>query len=362
MHSPPKTGVLTFHRCINYGSYWQAKCLVEALQARGHDAVLLDHDSSRVNFAEWKCAFRPTLPTPVPSEDYPRYREKMQKFFCAFEALPMSPRFDLDDPTSIESYDNVVVGSDEVWNLSHPWYGCKQLFYGTGIKTQRLISYAASFGNYDAWWGLPEFWAGLLQNFDAISVRDENSRAIIVNALGSSPAVVLDPCLQFPIQLQNTLDGPDKPYAAVYGHNFSPWFGEYIRRWAASRNLRLISIGYRNDWADEQWLEAGPHEFAQFMARAEAVATNFFHGCVFALRNGRPFVCEIQPYRFHKVQDLMTTVGGEHHLVREDTPFETYEARLNAPLEPAIPQRIEQLRQHSAAYLDQALAPHHGKE
>src|SRR5690349_8232637 len=40
-----KIGVLTFHRCINYGSYWQARCLVDGLRARGHDAVLLDHHS-----------------------------------------------------------------------------------------------------------------------------------------------------------------------------------------------------------------------------------------------------------------------------------------------------------------------------
>ena len=51
-----KIGVLTFHRCINYGSYWQARCLVEGLRARGHDAVLLDHDSPQVNRAEWRCA------------------------------------------------------------------------------------------------------------------------------------------------------------------------------------------------------------------------------------------------------------------------------------------------------------------
>ena len=30
-----RVGVLTFHRCINYGSYWQARCLVEAIAARG---------------------------------------------------------------------------------------------------------------------------------------------------------------------------------------------------------------------------------------------------------------------------------------------------------------------------------------
>jgi hypothetical protein len=33
------------------------------------------------------------------------------------------------------------------------------------------------------------------------------------------------------------------------------------------------------------------------MARAEAVATNFFHGCVFALLNDTPFVCETSAYR-----------------------------------------------------------------
>src|SRR4051812_31023111 len=83
-------GVLTFHRCINYGSYWQARCLVEALRARGHQAVLLDHESRRINRAEWTCAFRPLLPLEVPKADYPLYREKIRRFFRACEALPRS--------------------------------------------------------------------------------------------------------------------------------------------------------------------------------------------------------------------------------------------------------------------------------
>jgi hypothetical protein len=31
-----KVRILTFHKCINYGSYWQARCRVEVLRARGH--------------------------------------------------------------------------------------------------------------------------------------------------------------------------------------------------------------------------------------------------------------------------------------------------------------------------------------
>src|SRR5215216_352563 len=95
-----KIGILTFHRCINYGSYWQARCLVDGLWARGHHAAILDHDSRRINIAEWKCALRPMLPTAVLKADYPLYREKMRRFFRAVAVLPLSPRFPMDHPAA----------------------------------------------------------------------------------------------------------------------------------------------------------------------------------------------------------------------------------------------------------------------
>ena len=89
MDGPVKIGVLTFHRCINYGSYWQARCLVEGLRAGGHDAVILDHASRRVDLAEWRCALRPTFP--ATRMDRPEYRRKVHRFHQAFAALPLSP-------------------------------------------------------------------------------------------------------------------------------------------------------------------------------------------------------------------------------------------------------------------------------
>jgi hypothetical protein len=203
-----KTGVLTFHRCINYGSYWQARCLTEGLRARGHDAVLLDHVSATVNRAEWRCGFQPTLPTPVPASDRPQYREKMRRFFEAFEGLPLSAPFPLDDPSRLEELDAVVVGSDEVWNLSHPWYGGKPLFWGEGLRARKLISYAASFGCYGWQWGLEPQWVERLRRFDAIAVRDVNSVTHIREALDVEPALTLDPCLQFPLPPEGPWQGP----------------------------------------------------------------------------------------------------------------------------------------------------------
>ena len=357
--APParlKVGVLTFHRCINYGSYWQARCLAEGLQARGHQVEILDHDSARVNRVEWQCALQPTLPTAGPPADRPLYRQKVLKFWELFRTLPLSARFPLDEPAAMPAYDVVVVGSDEVWNLAHPWFGHCPLFYGEGVRAPRLVSYAASFGNHDAALGLDPAWAAKLRRFDAISVRDANSQTLVEQALGCRPELVLDPCLQFAVVPDPRPDERlARPYVAVYGHNFTAAFAREIRRWADARGLPLVSIGYRNDWADEQWLTADPHDFAHFMARAEAVATNFFHGCVFALRNARPLACEITPYRRFKLQGLMAKLGAESHLLPEGAPAAAYAACLNVPLDPAITQRIEQLRQTSNAYLDQVL-------
>jgi hypothetical protein len=352
-----RIGVLTFHRCINYGSYWQARCLVDGLRRRGHDAVLLDHESREVTWAEWRCAFQPLLPERTARADYRLYAKKARKFLAAFDQLPQSRSFPLNDPAVMDPQDLVIVGSDEVWNLTHPWYGGRPIFYGEGLRADRVVSYAASFGNYDATAGLDDYWAQKLRGFSALSVRDENSRQLVRNATGQDPELVLDPVLQFPPSpLPTPPDAADRPYIAIYGHSLPGWFRERVKSWADTAGYRLISIGYRNTWADEQRVAAGPEEFAQLIAQASAVVTNFFHGCVFALINDKPFACVPSTYRFNKVRDLTAGVGAQRHLVQEDTPSEELVSLLDQPLDRRIGENIKAMRRTSNRYLDHVLA------
>jgi hypothetical protein len=349
-----KIGVLTFHRCINYGSYWQARCLVEGLRAAGHDAVLLDHVSERVNRAEWRCALAPHLPAPTAAPDRRLYRAKVDRFAEAFADLPLSAPFDLDEPEGMDPCDLVIVGSDEVWNLRHPWYGRHRLFFGDGLKADRLASYAASFGNHDVQDGLDPSLARDLEGFSYLSVRDANSKAIVERSVGRAPALVLDPCLQFPPDAP-----PDDNLAdaiVVYGHSFPEWLQRQVTAVARTSGRRLVSIGYRNDWADEQRLDLGPAAFARAMAGASAVVTIFFHGCVFALLNGKPFVCAGSAYRSNKIIALTSSLGAGRHLVTEATPAADYRELLKNPLSPEIPHRISRLRAQSGRYLDAVLA------
>jgi hypothetical protein len=348
-------GVLTFHRCINYGSYWQARCLVEGLRSRGHDAVLLDHRSTRIDRAEWRCALRPAPGTWGEREDRDAYAAKARKFFAAFERLPMSRPFGLDDPQDAPPVELALVGSDEVWNLRHPWYGGVELFYGECLRAGRRASYAASFGNQSATSDLEFRWIERLCSFEAISVRDANSRDIVRQVTKREPALVLDPVLQFPGFIEAAPVETVGRYVALYGHGLPDWLQQQVRAWADRTGRRIISMGYRNWWADDNWIDAGPAQFAGFIAGADAVVTNFFHGCIFALANGKPFVTAPSDYRSNKVRDLTAALGAQAHLVSEATAEQHYEHMLSRPPDRAIADRIAALRLASEGYLDAVL-------
>jgi hypothetical protein len=351
-----KIGVLTFHRCINYGAYWQARCLVEGVRAMGHDAVILDHRSWRVDMRELTWGLWPVSPDFIPPLDYLRYARKELSFFRAISQLPRSRPFVLERPAGMEHYDMVLVGSDEVWSPKHAWYGACPIFYGEGVRTEYLAAYATSFGGHSASEGLDAVRAERLRSFDAISVRDENSRTLVREATGRDVPIVLDPCLQFPIHAAPARHPPREPYVAVYGYRFSEPFARSVQQWARTHRLPIISIGYRNGWADQNWLTAGPDDFAQFMAGARAVATNFFHGGVFALRHAIPFVCEMLTDRSIKVQNLTTSVGAERHLMTRESSLAAYDERLRQPLDAVILRRLAELRVASAAYLERVLS------
>lgn len=351
-----KVGVLTFHKCINFGSYWQARCLVEGLRSRGHDAELLDHDCKCIRRAEVRCAFQPKLPERTPRREIGAYARKTRKFIDAIARLPLSRRFSLHEPEAADRYDAVVVGSDEVWNFRHPWYGSKPIFFGDGLKTDRLVSYAASFGNHSAWDGIDPEWARKLGRFSAISVRDENSWHLVHGGTDREPPIVLDPCLQFPQAIEEADGVANGSYAVVYGYAFPNWLANRVRKWANTAGVRLVSLGYSNDWAEEQRIGIGPLEFARAMAGARAVITNFFHGCVFALLNAKPWAAVPSDYRSIKIPDLANTVGAEHRIVAEDTSEHHLRELLDTPVVPYVSARLDEYRARSEAYLDAALS------
>jgi hypothetical protein len=92
------------------------------------------------------------------------------------------------------------------------------------------------------------------------------------------------------------------------------------------------------------------------MAGSVAVATNFFHGSVFALLNHKPFACVSSEYRHNKLYGLTRALRAEQHLVEENDGRRHVANLLSAPPDSAIFSRMAELRQRSAAYLAAAMA------
>jgi hypothetical protein len=350
-----KIGILTFHRCINYGAYWQVRCLTQGLAAKGHQVTVLNYASRRYAWSELCHAL--TRKRPAPKRDIPRLAIKTAKFVRFQQGLPLTRLFSLHRPPAFSDYDLIVVGSDEVWNFAHPWLGGVPMFFGEALKPRRLASYAASFGNYDASRGLSSEWAERLKRFSHISVRDDNSNALIETSLGSKPAMVLDPCLQFLPEPQASSSRliPSSPYVLVYGHAFLPELVNEVREWSRSRNLRIVSVGYRNTWTDESLLTANPDDFVHLFKGATAVVTSYFHGCVFSLRFQRPFMAQLSKYRSIKVTNLLSSVGASHRTYNAKHPSSAA-TLLDTPLEQSVLDRIAERRRDSDAFIERCLA------
>lgn len=187
-----KTGIVTFHAAINYGSVLQAYALQEYLAGRGHDVSVIDFRSkvqrrlypsalsfsSRYNakhtllrllrpFSGWKEIGMTAAKHSAFSSFMGRYLHLTQERFFSEDDLR---RYDWS------SYGMLVSGSDQIWNLSaidaSPAYF---LDFVSGVKK---VAYAPSAG--------PRPVAGpgrngldvsrakeLISAYDAVSVREQ---------------------------------------------------------------------------------------------------------------------------------------------------------------------------------------------
>jgi exopolysaccharide biosynthesis predicted pyruvyltransferase EpsI len=92
------------------------------------------------------------------------------------------------------------------------------------------------------------------------------------------------------------------------------------------------------------------------MAGARSVITNFFHGCIFAVLNGKPWAAAPSDYRSIKIPDLANALGAQHRIVDEQTSDADVFALLDAPRRPQVSERLSEYRGRSEAYLYAALS------
>ena len=317
-----KAGILSMQRIFNYGSF---------LQAYGLKSILEDLGCS-VEFADYRpgeCL--------VPSNEGTGLMRKVTKVLETFRySAPLKEKIRFiqykknyarnyypylgisGEPNYAPELDLLVIGSDEVFNCvqNNTNVGFSPELFGEGNRADRLISYAASFGNTTmeklAQYNVDEQVGGWLIRFDGLSVRDANSGEIVEAFTGQTPEYHLDPVLAYDyIGRCDAIpkDVPESDYMILYGYSgrFTKEECKEIRRYADSKNLKVYCIGGIQDCCDK-FIDCDPFKVIAYFQHAECVVTDTFHGTILSVITNRPFAAFVREQGYgnaEKLKDLL---------------------------------------------------------
>lgn len=311
-----KVGIMSMQRIKNYGSYLQAFALSNMIRKLGHEVEFVD-------FKIEPCIIPAATKKSVEdiAKEYRDYFYMVENFENQYETKFLK-ELEIHKRNERPELDTLVIGSDEVFNClqDNSDVGYSLELFGKEHNAKRLITYAASCGattierlnHHDK----HEEIAGLLNEFDAISVRDENSKNFVENLSNITPINHLDPVLvyDFKDNVVNNVNIDNYIIVYAYPFNLNDEECKKIKEFAIKHNKKIVSIGNYQKCTDT-FIPAHPLEVLPYFEKADFVITNTFHGTIFSIKSHTPFVSFARNYNSEKMTDLLSRLKLEDRMI-----------------------------------------------
>jgi len=263
-----------------------------------------------------------------------------------------TPTGDLD-----AMYDYFVVGSDQVWNPE--FRKLAEIDFLTFAGKRKRIAFSASIGMPE----IPEehraFYSERLRDFAHISVREDAAAAIVHDLTGRTVPVTIDPTLMLGEADWTALATahparPGTDYLLTYFRDpRSAACDELIRSCADRLSLKVVHL---NDFSVGTFYAADPAEFLGLVRNARLHFTDSFHGAIFSVIFGTPFVNFDRTWlnMGSRLDTLLATLELEHHKFGEGMGVNQIERLLARGMAHVGP-ILERKRAEARAYLASAL-------
>lgn len=341
-------GILTFHDGINHGAYLQAFGTYNFLRELNHDVEIINYKNAFHRKAELKVFLFHKNPLLIVSNI-----RKMIAFYHDQKFFRMDKQVYSVDEID-DRYDAIVVGSDVVWNYSDKFLGQDPIYFGHGLKAERIVSYAPSSGKLDLARSVPSYVAEGLPLFHSVSVRDENTARMVQNIAGFKPPIVVDPTfLTEYTGYEDASRVPDGDFILVYAYKLTDKEVESVKRFSAEKKIKIVSIGYKNRWADKNIINIGPFEWLAFFRAAKYVLTSTFHGTIFSIIYKKNFVVSVNENIKNKVSTILSRVDLLHRLAVD---ADVYTVLSESPDYAMVYSKLDPMIDSSKSYLKSALA------
>lgn len=339
-----KVGILTLHNAFNFGAYLQAYALQKTITDLGHDVefISLTHREGSMRRMRTMLSKRPK-----------KLAFNFNKYF-AFRQAWRSINVNRESYSKTRKhYDAVVIGSDEVWNIKNPTFAVMPEYFGQGLNSNKIITYAPSSSKttYADVAGNPLLVNGM-RNIHHFSARDRNTFEIVERVANKPVTMVLDPTflVEYDNEAEDVAIGT-KGYIVVYTYQFDAIKIKKTKEFARSRGLKLVSPCFYNDWCDEV-VPCTPFGFLGLVRDAAYVVTDTFHGSIFSILYKKQFGSFASEKI--KVASLLSTLGLSG---RELGGVDDIGSVLDEPVDyEAVQALIEQERAVSLNFLRQSLA------
>lgn len=294
-----KQHISTFYYSNNFGALFQAICLRDFIKKiNSQDVNFNSYQPLKFLYQE---ILRPMLTKDI-KQSFLVLKKNIKLFFWRRKNNIQIPSiFSKNKHNKINIY-----GSDEIWNFQNPFNGLDLNFFGFKDNSIK-IAYAVSIGSAKLK-KLDEekkiILTKYLNQFDFISVRDENTFNFVNYLTNKTPNIVLDPCL---LEEVNYLNNANKSnslikdnYAIIYGNYFESQTIDIIKSYCEKNKLKIYSLSYFNKWADKNLVSIDGDDFLNLFYNTNMVFTSTFHGIIFSCKFKKNFWISFDKRKFSK--------------------------------------------------------------
>lgn len=364
-----KVALITLHRVTNFGSLLQTYATQTALTRLSCEVEVIDYVPRGLTFRE---AVFPghhgSLPKklvkllPLLAVNAVQFRmtNRFLKKHIALSKRRYSSYGELlAAPPAADIY---MSGSDQIWNTQNnnapddimAYYLC------FAPKGAPRLAYAGSFGKTEL---TPEEQATVgdwLSTYRTISVREDTALTLLESVGIRNGVHVVDPTLLLSAKEWLAFCGKKPPrsgYVFVYNLNRNRLAKELARRLAEEKGLRIVNFSDSLDFIGGARNRFGntPQDFLNFLAHADYVVTDSFHGTAFSLNLEKQVFCVPAPRYNSRLESLLRKLSLLNtrlvHTVEEGLSAMETEIDYST-----VTPQLEAFREASWSFLTEALS------
>lgn len=296
---------ITCHDVYNHGASLQAYALQTYLESLGHDVRIIDYkpDYLSGHYSLWSVD-NPIYNKPIIKQLYllaklpkrlialkrkKKFDEFSHKFFKLTQRYNNYEELKKNPPQA----DVYIAGSDQIWNTLFQ-NGRDAAFYLDFVpKTSKRFAYAASFATKDVTEECRSFVIKMLQNFDAISIRESISLPLLESLGRNDGIAVCDPVFLLSREQWNSIISSNRiheKFLLVYDTEGSEKIKIIAKKLAKAKNLKIYNVSASKlSYTDKDLWASGPLDFIQLIRDSQFVISNSFHASAFSMIFERDF-------------------------------------------------------------------------